>query len=90
MEQNKKDEILASTHIPKEMWSECIVTDDGQVFTPNDVTNETAQQVYEKHLLNMSKKPEPTKEEKINTLQEELLQSQQIIADLEVELLLSK
>ena len=55
MEQEFREKILESTHIPKEMWDSCIVTSDGQVFTPNDETGESAEEAYNKHLSNIGK-----------------------------------
>lgn len=55
MTQEEKEKLLEATHLPKEVWDSCIITDDGQIFTPNDETEETAEEVYNKHLSNIGK-----------------------------------
>lgn len=74
MTQEEKEKLLEATHLPKEVWDSCIITDDGQIFTPNDETEETAEEVYNKHLSNIGKET-PSKmevlEEEVSGLRQE-------------------
>ena len=51
----QKEKILESTHLPKELWDKCIVTEEGQVFTPNTETGTTSEEEYNKYLSNIGK-----------------------------------
>ena len=54
----------------KEVWDSCIITDDGQIFTPNDETEETAEEVYNKHLSNIGKETPSKMEVRLGQIEE--------------------
>ena len=85
LSQEEKEAILSKIEKCKLFWDRFYITDEGQVFTCNDETGQSAEEVYQAwlELKENPPKPKPTQVELLQAQIEEL-QKEKALQDIEI------